>query len=87
MKAEQKLTASYEWTDEPLETSDIDGLDEAIDRVKETHEREFVRCEDRTVNYDVYWNETTDAVRVAAVVVGCTYEVDESKPSLSDYSE
>jgi len=87
MKCEQKLTASYDWTDAPLETSDIEGLDEAIERVGEDHdERILVRCDDRVADYDVYWNSKTDSVRIAAVATGATYEVpDDPKPELSQF--
>jgi len=74
-KAKQVLTASYEWDDEPLETDSIDGLNDAIDRVREYKDKELVRCEDRVADYDVYWNEKTDSVRVAAVAIGASYEV------------
>ncbi len=75
MKAEQVLTASYDWSDEPLNVDDIDGLREAVERVRDTKEKELVRCEERVADYDVYWNEKTDSVRIAAVAVGASYEV------------
>lgn len=79
MKCEQKLTASYNWSDEPLDTSDIDGLEEAIERVEANHEEKvLVRCEDRVADYDVYWNSKTDAVRIAAIAPGASYEVPEN---------
>lgn len=74
-EATQVLTADFDFTEEPLETDDIDGLNEAIQRVAETHDKELVRCDDRVPDYDVYWNEKTDTVRVAAVVIGASYEV------------
>jgi hypothetical protein len=84
MKAEQCLTASYDWSDEPLHIEEIDGLAAAVERVRETKEKELVRCDDRVADYDVYWNTKTDAVRIAAVVTGATYEVTD-ETSLSDY--
>jgi len=77
MKANQVLTADYDFSDEPIETSDIDGLDEAIERVRETKEREFVRCDERVSDYDVYWNESTDSVRIGVVCLEASYEVQE----------
>ena len=87
MKCEKKLTADYSWSDEPLETNEIDGLNEAVERVEDDHdERVLVRCEDRVADYDVYWNSKTDAVRIAALVTGATYEVpDEPQVGLTDY--
>lgn len=87
MECEQKLTASYDWNDSPLNTGDIEGLDEAIEQVDENHdERVLVRCEDRVADYDVYWNSKTDTVRIAALVTGATYEApDEPKPSLETF--
>ena len=75
MKAENVLTASYEWSDGPLNVDEIDGLRDAVERVRETHEKELVRCEDRVADYDVYWNPKTDAVRIGAVAMGASYEV------------
>jgi len=84
MKAEHVLSASYEWSEEPLNVSDIDGLREAVERVRETKEKELVRCEERVCDYDVYWNGKTDAVRIAAVAMGASYEVTQEN-DLSDY--
>ena len=75
MKAEQKLTVSFDWSDEPLNVDEIDGLRDAVERVRKTHEKELVRCDDRVPDYDVYWNDKTDAVRIAALVPGCSWEV------------
>ena len=86
MKAERVLTASYDWSDEPLNVNEIDGLRDAVERVRETQEKELVRCEDRTADYDVYWNTKTDSVRIAAVVLGASYEVTEDT-TLSDYED
>ena len=87
MKCEQKITAEYEWSDEPLETNKIDGLNEAIEAVGDDHDKRIlVRCEDKVADYDVYWNAPTDAVRVAAVVTGATYEVPtEHNPGLGAF--
>jgi len=82
--AENVLQADYEFTDEPLETDDIAGLNEAISRVRETKERELVRCEERVPDYDVYWNEKTNAVRVAAVVLKVSYEVPEPETQMPE---
>lgn len=89
MKCEQTLTASYEWTDKPLETNDIDGLNEAIDAVDDDHDkRVLVRCEDRVADYDVYWNDKTESVRIAALAPGATYEVpDEPQSGLDAFGE
>lgn len=75
VEAKQVLTAEFEFSDDPIETDEIDGLNDAIERVRETKEKEIVRCDGRVADYDVYWNEKTDAVRVAAVVLGASYEV------------
>jgi len=76
MKAEQVLTAEYELTDDPLAVDDIDGLEAAVDRVRDTKEKELVRCNDRIADYDVYWNDNTDTVRIAATFLLASYEVD-----------
>jgi hypothetical protein len=74
-KAENKLTASYNFNGDPVEIEEKEGLTEAIKEVQETKERLYVPQEDRVVDYEVYWNEKTDAVRFAALVAGATYEV------------
>jgi len=84
MKAEQCLTASYDWSGEPLNVLDIDGLKDSIKRVENSHERELVRCEDRVADYEVYWNTPTETVRIAAKVTGATYEVSDDT-NLSDF--
>ncbi|WLW38140.1 hypothetical protein [Halorubrum tailed virus BLv36] len=84
MKAEHVLSASYEWGEEPLNINKIDGLQEAVERVRETKEKELVRCEDRVCDYDVYWNRKTNAVRIAAVAMGASYEVT-NDTDLTDY--
>jgi len=86
VEANQVLSASYETTDAPLQVSDIEGLPEAVDRIQEAEEgREFVRCEDRVMDYDVYWNSKTETVRIGAVAMLASYEVDESETALSDF--
>jgi len=85
MNAEQVLTASYDMTDKPLQVNKIEGLSEAVERVSETHERELVRCEDRVMDYDVYWNSKTDTVRIGAMAMLASYEVDESETTLGNY--
>lgn len=88
MQAEQVLTADYTVSDDPLAVDNIDGLREAIERIQEAEEgREFVRCEDRVMNYDVYWNEKTETVRIGATAMLASYELDDSKPTLGDYDE
>ena len=84
MRAEHVLSASYEWSEEPLNIDKIDGLRDAVERVRETKEKELVRCSDRVADYDVYWNPQTDAVRIAAVAMGASYEITSDK-TLSDY--
>ena len=74
--AEQVLTAEYEMTDSPLAVDDIDGLQAAVERIAEAGEgRELVRCEDRVMDYDVYWNRPTETVRIAAKAALACYEV------------
>ena len=76
VEAEQVMTADYNWSGESLETSEIEGLDEAIEQVaEEKGGKTLVRCDDRVPDYDVYWNDKTGRVRVAAVVLGASYEV------------
>ena len=76
--AEQVLKASYELTDEPLDIDEIPGLREAVDRIADAGEgRELVRCQDRVMNYDVYWNSKTETVRVGAFAMLASYEVEE----------
>jgi len=84
MKAEQVLTAEYTVSDSDLTVSKIDGLETAIERVEETHKRELVRCEDRVMDYDVYWNEKTSSVRIGAVAMLASYEVTDDT-TLGDY--
>jgi len=78
--AEQVLSAEYEMSDEPLAVDEIDGLRAAVNRVADAEEgRELVRCEDRVTDYDVYWNSKTDTVRIAAVAMLASYEVDHAE--------
>ena len=84
MNAEQVMTAEYSFSDEDLPVSDIDGLSDTVQSVREDKIKRFHRCEDRLCNYDVYWNEKTDSVRIAAVVPAATYEVTDGT-SLSEF--
>jgi len=85
-KAEQVLTASYDMTDAPLQINDIPGLRDAVERIADAEEgRELVRCEDRVMNYDVYWNSKTETVRIGAVAMLASYEVDAEGTSLQDF--
>ena len=86
MKAEQVLTAEFEFNDEPLLIDEIDGLKEVVKEVRETKEKTLHRCEDRVVDYDVYWNSKTESVRIAAIVPRVSYEVTD-ETSLSEWSE
>jgi len=72
---ENVLRAEYEFTDEPLDLSGIDGIYEAIQEVAETQESVIVECPDRVPDYKVYWNESTDTVRVGAYALCASYEV------------
>lgn len=74
MNAEQVLKTDVTFSDEPIDTDEIPGLNDAIERVAETKEKELVRCDDRLSDYDVYWNDKTDTVRFAAVIPGASYE-------------
>ena len=77
-ECEQVLTASYDMSDEPMELSEVDGLKEAVDRIAEQQSgKELVRCPDRIMDYDVYWNDKTETVRFAAVAMNASYEVPE----------
>ena len=88
MQAEQVLTADYTVSDEPLPIDNINGLREGIERVQDAEAgSEFVRCEDRVMDYRVYWNEKTESVRIGAVAMLASYEIDESTPTLGDYDE
>jgi len=61
-EAENKLRAEYEFSDEPLDLTGIEGVYDAIDEVAETKEPVIVECEDRVPDYKVYWNTKTDTV-------------------------
>jgi len=88
MQAEQVLTADYKMSDEPLAIDNIDGLREAVERVRNDRGGSaFVGCEDRVMDYRVYWNEKTESVRIGAVAMLASYEIDESTPTLGDYDE
>jgi len=85
-EAEQVLTADYDTTDAPLQINDIPGLRDAVERVADAEGgRELVRCEDRVMNYDVYWNSKTGTVRIGAVAMLASYEVNAEGTSLADY--
>jgi len=75
MKCEQVLTAKFDVSDEPIKPAEVEGLEEAIGNVKDTHEGEFVRCENRIGDYYVRWNEPTETVRCDFVLPRATYEV------------
>jgi len=75
MKAENVLRAEYEFSDEPLDVDEINGLREAITEVAETKEPAYVPSEDRVSDYKVYWNDSTDSVRIGAIPVCASYEV------------
>ena len=88
MQAEQVLTADYTMSDEPLVVDDIGGLREVVERVRNAERgNELLRCEDRTMDYRVYWNKKTETVRIGAVAMLASYEIDESTPTLGDYDE
>lgn len=72
---ENVLRAEYEFSDEPLDLSGIDGIYAAIREVAETQEAAIVECEDRIPDYKVYWNSKTDTVRVGAYALCASYEV------------
>jgi hypothetical protein len=74
---ENVLRAEYEFTDEPLSLSGIDGIYEAISEVAETKEPVIVECDNRVPDYKVYWNSKTDTVRVGAYALCASYEVPE----------
>lgn len=74
-EAENKLRAEYEFSDEPLDLTGIEGIYDAIDEVAETKKPVIVECEDQVPDYKVYWNTKTDTVRIGAIPVCATYEV------------
>jgi len=74
-EAENKIRAEYEFSDEPLDLTGIEGIYDAINEVAETKEPVIVECEDRIPDYKVYWNTKTDTVRIGAIPVCATYEV------------
>jgi len=87
-EAEQVLTADYDMSDAPLPINDIPGLRDAVERVLDAEEgRELVRCDERVMDYDVYWNDKTDTARIGAVAMLASYEVDEEGTSLEDWAE
>jgi len=89
---ENVLRAEYEFTDEPLSLSEIDGIYEAIREVAETQEAVIVECGDRVPDYKVYWNSKTGTVRVGAYALCASYEVpqeytERTVDTTTDYSE
>lgn len=76
-EAKQVLTADFTFDDKPLQVDEIDGLMETVQAVAEHENKTLHRCENRVCDYDVYWNEKTNTVRIAAVVPGASYEVSE----------
>lgn len=86
-EAQQCLTASYTFGDEPLVIEDTPGLKDAVETVNADHSEEiYVRQDDGVIDYKVYWNSSTETVRIAALVVGATYEVPENTDkTLYDY--
>lgn len=74
---ENVLRAEYEFSDEPLDLTGIDGIYEAIREVAETHEDVIVECEERIPDYKIYWNSSTGTVRVGAFALCASYEVPE----------
>lgn len=75
-EARNVLTASYEFTDEPVEIEEKDGLAEAIQHVSENKDDpQYVEQPDSVYDYKVYWNPKTDTVRFAAMAPGASYEV------------
>jgi hypothetical protein len=74
-EAKNVLRAEYEFSDDPLQLDQIDGIFEAIEEVARTREAAIVECEDRVPDYKVYWNSKTDTVRIGAIPVCASYEV------------
>jgi len=74
-EAENVLRAEYEFNDEPLDLTEIDGIHAAIKEVAETQNSVIVECEDKIPDYKVYWNSKTDTVRIGAIPVCASYEV------------
>jgi len=88
MQAKQVLTVDYEMSDGPLVIDDIDGLREAVEEVQNAESGSaFVECDDRAMDYKVYWNEKTESVRIGAVAMLASYEIDDSTPTLEDYDD
>jgi len=69
------LRAEYEFSDDPLDLTDIDGIYDAIEEVAKTHNAVIVECEDKIPDYKVYWNSKTDTVRIGAYAICASYEV------------
>jgi hypothetical protein len=75
---ENVLRVEYEFSDEPLDLSAIDGIYAAIREVAETQEAVIVECEDLAADYKVYWNSNTGTVRVGAIALCASYKVPKS---------
>jgi len=76
-KAEKVLDVDHTFSDEPLEMSKIDGLEDAVRGCYEDGEDRIVRdSEKRFRAYMVYWNAGTETVRVAIAPACATYEPD-----------
>jgi hypothetical protein len=90
MKARNVLTATYEFNDDPLTVTEIDGLLEAVREVAEAEGGERIVEADRVPDYKVYWNSKTETVRIGALVMGASWEVTEEeldKQTLADFDE
>jgi len=81
---ENVLRAEYEFSDEPLDLTGIDGIYEAICDVAATKEAAIVECDDRVPDYKVYWNDSTDSVRVGAYALCASYEVPQEYTEVSE---
>jgi len=75
-EAENVLRAEYEFNDDPLDLTEIDGIYEAIKEVAQTKESAIVEPEDRVPHYKVYWNTKTETVRIGAYAMCASYEVE-----------
>lgn len=74
-EAKNVLRADYEFSDDPLDLTAIDGIHDAISEVADTHGEVFVEAPDRIPSYKVYWNDKTDTVRIGAMPICASYEV------------
>lgn len=88
MEARNVLTATYEFNDEPLTVTEIDGLRAAVQEIAAAEEGETIVEADRVPDYKVYWNSKTETVRIGALVMGASWEVTEEeldKQTLGDF--